>query len=100
MRRDFNILSDEDFPGGGAADVKKTTTTSNPTTSSAIGGLAADNSNHSANDTIGKGFSETKDVEKLLEEVRNKLMELHDDVFTDELRENDRMRGDPVQLEV
>ena len=81
--------------------MKKTTSTSNPTTSSSIGGLAADNSNHSSNGTIGKGSSnETKDVDKLLEGVRTKLMELYADVFTDELGEEDRMRGDPVQLEV
>ena len=100
LKKDFHILSDEDIPGGGAADVMRATPTNNPTTSSAIGGVAAVNSNHSSNGTIGKGFSETQDVEKRLEGMRNKLLDLYEDVFTDELGETVKMRGDPVQLEV
>ena len=101
LKRDFNVLSDEDFPGGRAANVKKTTSTSNLTTSSSIGGLTAVNSNHSSYGSIGQGFfNETNDVDRRLEGVRTKLMEFYDDVFTDELGEDDRMMGDPVQLEV
>ena len=107
LKENFNILSNEDLPEtqstdvrrSRTSDVRKSTVTLSPKTSSAIGGVAADNSVHPSDGTIGKGVFETQNVEKQLEEVKNKLLALYEDVFTDELGESDCMRGDPVQLE-
>ena len=100
LKKDFHILSDEVLPDAQSTDVRKSTAKVNPTTSSAIGGVGADNSDHSSDGTIGKGLFEDQDVEKRLEGVRNRLLARYDDIFTDKLGESDRMRGDPVQLEI
>ena len=65
LKKDFNVLCDEDISGEQATDVRKIT--SNPTTSSSNGGMAASvHGNHSSNGSIGQGFfKETNDVDKL-----------------------------------
>ena len=67
----------------------------------AIGEVAADspsNSGHLPDGTNGNGVD--SEVDKELEALRLTLMEEFGDVFTDELGESDRMRGDPVQLDI
>ena len=111
LKENFNILSDEDLPINHSSDVERSKTSVEKNSSaksdatvcppnhiSAIGRVAADISVHPSDGTSGKGVYE--DVDGDLEVLRNLLLSEFDDVFTDELGESDRMRGELVQLEI
>ena len=82
-----------------SAGVKKVA--SNPTPSRAIGVEVAFQSNHLPDGSFRKDFDiKVNSEEKYPEDMRNRLMKIYEDIFTDGLREHDRINGDPIKLEV